>query len=98
MDKQILVIFDTDSDSSLYHPKTNKRLSSVNGCFYFIISDKKLFIKSLLDNSFKISEKVYSVLLEYLSFEEGEEILNLKESYHEFGNYSIDIIHTINEI
>ena len=90
---KILCIFNTDSDTSLVHPKTKEHLLSDCGDYYFFIEDKDLFISSLLNNDFEISNKVYSSLLDYLSLPESKLLLNLEQSSHYFGNYSIDIVH-----
>lgn len=95
---KILVIFKTDSDSSLVHPITKEKLNSDCGDYYLFVSNKEEFIHSLLTNKFEISEKVYSSLLNYLEFPESSGLLNLENSYHCFGNYSIDIIYNFTDI
>lgn len=96
---KILIIFDTDCDSSLIHPLTKERLISDGGTYYLLTNNKEEFLNHFINkNSFEISEKVYSSVLHYLQFDESKELLNLESSSHYFGNYSITIVHNFNEL
>lgn len=86
-----LVILDFDFDSPLYNPSTNERIESESGRWALMVENKQKFIDNLMTNKFKINDKVYSTFLDYLKFEEGQDLLNLEEGYYQFGNYTIQV-------
>ncbi len=96
MINSILVKIFTDGDSAMFHPQTGERLISDCESYYFYVSNPVAFIDNLLSNNFKMSQHFYSVLLSYIETEDAAELLVLKPSYHDFGNYSIDIVKNIN--
>lgn len=98
IDNTVIFIFDTDGDTSMTHPVTNKKLNSIDGVITIILesNDVDEFMSSFLKNEFKMSDRVYQQINDYVeNCEYGIDLIDAIASAHQIGNYSITIIEGI---
>lgn len=92
----MILIFNFDQDSGLTNIEGQELKSSVYGCYWIMVSDeeKEKFIEAWYNRKFGITDRVYETL-EPVFENVVYCLMNNIEDKIESGNYSIDLVNSI---